>query len=152
MQEEYVDIYCTRFCNQTNKHAYCKEEEICANRQEWIRQQSDSDILDPHKCQDSCETPGRNCSACTNKEYFRCDKSDQCLHPKLVCDGHPQCEHGEDEDLSKCYKEYVKKRIISDHATMKCESRMYKGKISEIMSQAQAKLIYSLGAIVFLSL
>ena len=35
--------------------------------------------------------PGPRCLACTNPEYFICPESGVCVHPALVCDGHPAC-------------------------------------------------------------
>ena len=70
-------------------------------------------------CQDSCSTPGNSCTACTNLNYFLC--SGHCLHPDLVCDGHAQCEEGEDEDIKLCEDTWRKKKIIEAEATFECE-------------------------------
>ena len=40
-------------------------------------------------CWESCDSPGPGCSACSNKTYFQCPKSKQCIHPSLKCDGIP---------------------------------------------------------------
>ena len=76
-------------------------------------------------CWDSCDNPGPNCTTCTNSTYFHCTYSNHCLHPQLRCDGHPQCEHGEDEDLDVCEKQYKENKVISKYATFRCKSIMY---------------------------
>ena len=76
-------------------------------------------------CWDSCKKPGLKCTACTNSTYFNCYQSNTCIHPSLYCDGHPQCEHGEDEDLDKCKTEYTKNNLIPETATFRCRSIMY---------------------------
>ena len=80
---------------------------------------------DPHNCWGSCANPGSNCTACTNPDYFNCTKSGKCVHPDLRCDGHPQCEYGEDEDLATCHKEYIKRDLIQPYASYRCTSPMY---------------------------
>ena len=62
--------------------------------------------MDPHLCKDSCKVPSPGCKACENPEYFQCIQSGQCIHPDLVCDLHPQCTNGEDEDFLMCKEEY----------------------------------------------
>ena len=64
-------------------------------------------------CWDSCDKPGPNCTTCTNTAYFHCTHSNYCLHPQLLCDGHPQYEHGEDEDLDFCHVKYKENKVIS---------------------------------------
>ena len=76
-------------------------------------------------CWESCDKPGPNCTACTNLTYFQCPLSKQCIHPSLQCDGHPQCESGEDEDLDICKERYQQNRVISKYATFRCKSIMY---------------------------
>ena len=80
---------------------------------------------DPHNCWDSCSSPGPNCCACTNKKYFKCEKSGVCVHPDLRCDGHPQCQHGEDEDVNICLDIWVKNKLVSAAASLKCNSSRY---------------------------
>ena len=60
--------------------------------------------LDTNLCAHSCVHPGPACQACTNPAYFRCAGS--WLHPGLVCDGHVQCSHGEDEAWERCQTTY----------------------------------------------
>ena len=43
----------------------------------------------------------------------------------LRCDGHPQCEHGEDEDLDDCYKTYLRNKVVLHYATFRCRSYTY---------------------------
>ena len=76
-------------------------------------------------CWESCLTPGHNCQACSNTTFYECPKSKQCVHPQLRCDGHPQCEYGEDEDLDECYKDYQNNKVIGEYATFRCQSIMY---------------------------
>ena len=47
-----------------------------------------------------------------------------CLHPKLKCDGHPQCDQAEDEDVDQCYYAYLEKGIITISATYQCKSTL----------------------------
>ena len=81
---------------------------------------------DPHRCQESCSSPGPGCKACTNLEYFHCQRNNSqvCLHPELVCDGHPQCDGGEDEHLELCLGSYLKSGIVDEYATVICTSPM----------------------------
>ena len=76
-------------------------------------------------CWESCDTPRPNCTACSNTTYFRCTESDQCVHPDLRCDGHPQCPGGEDEDLETCRFNYIKMGMIHPYATSRCRSPLY---------------------------
>ena len=76
-------------------------------------------------CWESCADRGPKCSACTNTTYFQCPISRQCVHPQLHCDGHPQCEYGEDEDLDVCKEKYKANNVISKFATFRCKSIMY---------------------------
>ena len=78
-------------------------------------------------CRESCGTaePGSPCQACANSTYFHCSLSNQCVHPDLKCDGHPQCEHGEDEDLGECILKYQENKLISKYATYRCRNIMY---------------------------
>ncbi len=80
-------------------------------------------------CQESCDTPGTGCLACTNTTYFRCPRSNKCIHPSLQCDGIPQCSMGEDEDLDICKNKYkendgISKHKISQHATFRCKRKL----------------------------
>ena len=76
-------------------------------------------------CWESCAQPSLFCKACTNTTYFICPLSQQCVHPSLRCDGHPQCEYGEDEDLDVCGDTYRRNEVISKDATFRCKSIMY---------------------------
>ena len=77
-------------------------------------------------CWDSCESPGPKCITCSNSSYFHCQKSSQCVHPHLHCDGHPQCDYGEDENLDKCKDKYHEKGVaVTKYATFRCRSIMY---------------------------
>merc|ERR1719158_2785541 len=76
-----------------------------------------------HICWDSCVTPGINCSACTNPEYYMCSKSPQCIHPTLRCNLSPDCDYGEDEE--GCFLEYKTKGLVRPEATFQCGSIYY---------------------------
>ena len=84
-------------------------------------------IHDPHGCRDSCSEPGPQCLACTNDHFFQCPRSGICIHPNLRCDGHPQCEFGEDENAELCFERWVQSKIISPFGTLSCSSRRYPG-------------------------
>ena len=125
----HLDIYTSLFCDQRNTKTERGEhcDEIQSDRAGWISGQTDQEILDPHKCQDSCLTPGYGCEACTNSSYIRCPVNgrESCLHPDLECDGHPQCDNAEDEDFWKCRDELIKLKTIKQEATFMCISKMY---------------------------
>ena len=90
------------------------------------------DILDPHNCRASCNDTklGLDCMACTNETYHMCPKSGECVHPDLVCDGHPQCKDGEDENLELCYQKYIANKIVKPYASFRCPSVFYKNIIT----------------------
>ena len=113
-----LEFHTQKFCKGTN------QELICKNKTEWLSKQKVS-LSDPHFCRSSCYEPGPDCMACTDKRYFNCTKSGQCVHPDLVCDGHPQCLEGEDEDLSKCHEKYISNNIVERFASYKCTSAFY---------------------------
>ena len=101
---------------------------ICTNKTQWLAenptvQNQLTPNSDPHSCQSSCSVPGPDCVACTNTDYFLCAQSGLCLHPDLLCDGHPQCPGGEDEEIKMCHQSYIKKKIIEPFATYKCQSK-----------------------------
>ena len=123
----YVDEYCSRICNQTNRLTYCQEE-VCQDTENWISLQNDDIILDPHFCWSSCQVPGRGCEACTNTEkFFNCSRSGVCIHRDLLCDGHQHCRHGEDEQLDHCYDTYRERDVIKEYGTLRCPHIMYPG-------------------------
>ena len=84
--QQLMDFHDEHFCN--DDWPYVEQEPICTNKTEWLSHQ-DPSFSDPHNCQSSCSSPGPDCVACTNPDYFICTKSGQCVHPDLVCDGHP---------------------------------------------------------------
>ena len=116
-----LDFHTEKFC-VNNSHL--NSELICTNKSEWLSQQEET-VSDPHSCQASCSKPGPDCLACTNQDYFSCSKSSQCVHPDLVCDGHPQCSEGEDEELSMCHHIYIKHQILEPYASYRCRSKTY---------------------------
>ena len=122
-EQKYHDLVCD---GQVYKGS--DDEEICNNITAWIQEKTTDDYLDPHGCQSSCKTPHYGCQACTNEEYsFQCVRNGTkvCLHPELQCDGHPQCDQSEDEDLASCQKTYFDQKIIEQYATYICYSAMY---------------------------
>ena len=126
-----MDFHDEHFCN--DDWPYVEQEPICTNKTEWLSHQ-DPSFSDPHNCQSSCSSPGPDCVACTNPDYFICTKSGQCVHPDLVCDGHPQCPGGEDEDLEKCYTDYVNNLIIEPFASYRCTSMLYEQQNMQIFA------------------
>ena len=85
-------------------------------------------VSNPHNCKDSCDKPSPDCISCTNpKYYFTCEINGtrQCIHTDLVCDGHPQCVGGEDEE--NCLEEY--RKDAEKDATHICDNIYYPGRI-----------------------
>ena len=121
--QQYMQYHDEHFC-KSEELDWLEDTLICTNKSLWLSEQ-DPSYSDPHNCQSSCSSPDPDCLACTNPDYFQCPQSDKCLHPGLVCDGHPQCPGGEDEDLDKCYKDYVKNHIIDTYALYRCTSLFY---------------------------
>ena len=122
---EHVNFHTKHFCNTSVKYEV-QNDTLCTNKTEWLSWQ-DEHYRDPHHCQNSCTFPNPDCIACTNPNYFNCTEggSGFCLHPELVCDGHPQCPGGEDENLKLCYPNHIKNRIMEPYASYKCKSIFY---------------------------
>ena len=101
----------------------------CPSLEQWFSLQTDRIYTDPQDCQDSCLHPGPQCEACTNPDYFVCEESQVCIHPMLVCDGHPQCQFGEDEGLELCTEQdrWVRRGVVAPYASFTCRSQMYPG-------------------------
>ena len=126
---DYLSEYTYYFCTPSNSEEYQDWIESgywienCANIT-YFEKYKDKD---PHKCQESCANPGPGCQACTNPDYFHCQRNNSqvCLHPELLCDGHPQCDGGEDELLELCLGSYLKSGIVDEYATAICTSPMY---------------------------
>ena len=83
----FMEIHNSLFCSNSSE---ISSYYICTHPADWVGQQTDARYEDPHGCWDSCSAPGPNCAACTNSAYFMCQQSGKCIHPDLVCDGHPQ--------------------------------------------------------------
>ena len=65
---------------------------------------------------------------CTYPDFeFRCQKDNisVCLHKDLVCDSQPHCDDGQDERLDDCLEELIKKKLVSEDATLQCSSKIY---------------------------
>ena len=143
--QEKMDFHDHYFCNNPDfiLDFDLKSKTICINKTLWLEEMREylmtyspydsqedlelsiSKLKDPHFCQLSCSEPRSDCAACTNSKYFNCTKSGHCVHPELVCDGHPQCTEGEDEDLSRCHLKYIEKKIVQPYASYKCKSLYY---------------------------
>ena len=126
--KQHSDFHTQKFCNENyfhDKWPYLDTRRICKNKTQWLSER-DPSYSDPHSCQSSCSVPGPDCLACSNSSYFACPKSGQCVHPDLVCDSHPQCVEGEDEELSMCYDAFIKLKIIQPLAQFRCQSLFYK--------------------------
>ena len=124
---KYLEIHNNFFCNNSVNTGVgiLQYLEICTNPQGWLGAQTKEDYLDPHNCWSSCACPGPECKACTNPDYFQCHQSGQCIHPSLLCDGHPQCTNAEDENYDTCRKEYLRNHIVTHYGSLKCASAMY---------------------------
>ena len=118
--QKIIDFHDSKFCQGSQDQFKL----MCTNKTLWLSRQ-DPTFSDPHNCQASCSSPGLDCVACSNPEYFPCSSSNTCLHPLLECDGHPQCPGGEDEDLDKCQDKYRKKQVIEPFASYRCTSKLY---------------------------
>ena len=119
--QQHMEFHTKTYCNE---NYYWLSYPICTNKTQWLSRK-DKSYNDPHFCQSSCSDPGPDCQACSNPSYFRCPQSGQCVHPDLVCDGHPQCPEGEDEDVSICYDKLIRMKIIDPLAQLKCKSLFY---------------------------
>ena len=102
----YINIHTKLFCDADDMRN--ESVPVCNDPEAWLNSKNNH-YQDPHFCQASCSSPGPGCQACTNPSYFICKNSGICLHPDLVCDGHPQCPGAEDEDLDSCLERYVSK-------------------------------------------
>ena len=121
----YISIHNKEWCSKL--WVKMENEPICTNTSAWLKNTiiDQSRLDDPHFCQDSCAKPGLNCIACENEKYFKCSRSDYCIHPDLKCDGHPQCPDNEDEDFEMCKTEYFYKKVVAPFASFKCNSATY---------------------------
>ena len=146
--ETYTEEWCRQFCPEDqywNKYGIGsriftngglqilrgKDCNICKNVAGWLSEQNSSAILDPHNCQKSCGNPSYNCTACTNPDYrFQCNinKVLHCIHPELLCNGHPDCDQAEDEMLDQpdCIEKLIQLDYISQEATVICPSPIYR--------------------------
>ena len=122
---KYKDLFCSKMSNTSS-------DKLCEDSESWISVHIDPGYADPHNCYGSCSDPGLGCTACSNPKYFKCKRNNMkvCLHPQLKCDGHPQCDQAEDEDVDQCYQDYLEKGIITKYATYKCKSIMYPNMIT----------------------
>ena len=128
---DYYEYYfgngskCSDFLNE-NESFWCYVEDFSERFNE-------SDVgyneryPDPHKCQNSCSSPGPGCSTCQNETYFQCHHSGVCIPYQLRCDGHPQCEHAEDENVETCFESWVNRKLVSPAASLRCSSKRYPG-------------------------
>ena len=132
---DYLSEYYYYFCSLSNPEDYYYYQYLvttpywkanCDNITLFTKFEKYKDE-DPHNCQKSCANPSPGCQACTNLDYFRCQRYQRpfCLHPELVCDGHPQCDGGEDEHLDLCLESYLETGIVDEYATVICTSPMY---------------------------
>ena len=119
----YLSVHNSEWCSTDR----VSPQLICTNFSAWLEITAidQTRLDDPHFCQESCATPGLDCVACTGEKFFNCSRSNTCIHPDLVCDGHPQCPDNEDEDYELCRKKYFNKKLVKPFATFKCNSTMY---------------------------
>ena len=92
-----------------------------------MRDHNTTDYWDPHNCRESCSDPHYGCLACTNPAYIHCTKKNisVCIHPDLKCNHHPDCDNALDEQLDQCYEQYVKRGLVDNYATLRCQSKIY---------------------------
>ena len=126
--QKHIDFHQEKFCNINYPEVL--NEPICYyNKTQWLSEYPSRS--DPHNCQSSCanSSVGLDCIACSNSSYFPCFKSGHCIPPELVCDGHPQCPNGEDEnlDLDNCHQKYIENNIVEPYASYRCNSAFYTG-------------------------
>ena len=125
-QKTYLQIYSDMFCRDPELNGtICKNLDV---GDPWFTSKTNDMFVDPNSCQASCYQPALGCEACTNTDtHFICEESGACLHQDLVCDGHPQCEFGEDEALDLCYHKWVETGVVEPYASFTCQSLMYPG-------------------------
>ena len=141
IESQYLQEHNDKWCNDNLVKKKTKfGKRVCENPEQWLqdkqqkREKSEQHdplwYIDPHNCQSSCSEADRSpdCVSCTNEEYFKCEKSQQCVHPDLVCDGHPQCDQAEDENFNMCTNDKYINRFKKPKATFPCISKMYQGK------------------------
>ena len=126
--QKHIEFHQEKFCNVN--YPDVQNRQICfINKTQWLSRYPS--YPDPHNCQSSCanSSSGLDCVACSNSSYFSCFKSGHCVPHALVCDGHPQCPNGEDEnlDLDNCHKKYIENNIVKPYASYRCESPFYSG-------------------------
>ena len=122
---KYLQIYSDVWCSEDRDP---KVVARCTGLHQWFSSYENTTHTDPHGCQASCSRPGPGCEACTNMEtHFICEESGACVHRDLVCDGHPQCEYGEDEDLELCKQRWLQTGVVEPYASFTCQSLMYPG-------------------------
>ena len=114
-----LDIHQLSFCN--SEYPEVNSSLICTDKWKWLSTQ-DPALSDPNNCQSSCEVPDLDCQACSNSSYVMCGQSGLCVPPELVCDGHPECPNGEDEDLYNCHQTYIENHIVEPHTDAKAPS------------------------------
>jgi hypothetical protein len=59
-------------------------------------------------------------AACEEKQRCKVGGQEVCLHPDTICDLHPACDGGEDEE--DCQEEYTEKGFFHPSATFPCQS------------------------------
>lgn len=121
--------YCRLFCPQGKHTTY---------RGFFTNKTTGNSVKKGSKCYSACSTDNDTVEGCedicsTENYNFTCKISgrDHCLHPNLVCDGHPVCDDGSDEKLSpNCIEKLVILKLIDEAATQRCTSVMYSSKYS----------------------
>ena len=129
--KDFLAIHNEQYCDKIDRFVGEYKtllSKLCYLDPVWInKHQNDSRYDDPHFCQMSCKSPGPGCEACSNENYFHCNSSEvhHCIHPELVCDGHPQCPNFEDENFEMCKGKYFESGSVNKFATVKCPCKMY---------------------------
>ena len=119
--QTHFDAHCEHFCKDKQNCSI----EACLSKSMPCPMDFTNHSTRYNDCGISCAEPGFNCISCTHKDYFNCTKSGVCVHKDLLCDGHPACEHGEDEQVEDCRNKWVEQDVVKKSATRKCSSKMY---------------------------
>ena len=125
-EEKYVEIYNETVCSGKYDISISRYD-YCDRLEDIMRDHNTTEYWDPHNCRESCNDPHYGCLACTNPAYIHCTQNNisVCIHPDLKCNHHPDCDNAVDEQLDQCYDEYVKRGLVEDFATLRCQSKIY---------------------------
>ena len=129
-------------CKGRHQHCYYPSSspkfwlpDNCYDRSDQIVRIDEGCSQEINKDKDECQCQKTK----DEKNYFQCpiNHSPHCIHPKLVCDGHPACDNSEDESLSQeCIEKLTKLNTIKPTATKVCTSKTYTDNKMKIVAVA----------------